>query len=146
MISQRAHKRTDSPRRSVGPLFTRPPFQGRITFLESHLFSTEHPSLLSLFPDPFFRIDSTGIYEQQHNSRQRDWLLLPWNGCSSKSRACFSFPSPEHFLSFSFIIAKEFSCSWRNVNRENSRAFICQTINCAFDQPALRACRSNGCY
>lgn len=135
MISQRAHKRTDSPRRSVGPLFTRPPFQeNHLLGIALVLHGTSIPPL-SLFPDPFFRIDSTGIYEQQHNSRQWDWLLLPQDGCSSKSRAWFSFPFSTHFLSLSFIIVKEFSRCWLNVNRENSRAFICQTINCTSINP-----------
>lgn len=106
-------------------------FKG-ITFLESHLFSTEHLSLFS--PNPLSCIDSMGIYERQHNSRQRDWLLLPWMDAARNHARGFPFSAPTAFLLFPLLLRKDFSVV-RNVNCGNSRAFIRQTIRYASINP-----------
>lgn len=105
-------------------------FKG-ITFLESHLFSTEHPSLF--FPNPLSCIDSTGIYERQHNSRQRDWLLLLWMDAARNHARGFPFSAPTVFFLLPLLSRKDFLV--RNVNCGNSGAFIRQTTSYASINP-----------
>lgn len=107
-------------------------FKG-ITFLESHLFSAELsiPLLSQSAPLHRFYGDLRAATQQQAERL----TFTSADGCSSKSRAWFSLLCPATaFLLFPLLLRKDFPVV-RNVNCENSGAFIRQTIRYASINP-----------
>lgn len=132
MVSQRTHKRTDSLRRSVRSLFTRPPFQGNhLLGIALVLHGTSIPLLSQSALLHRFYGDLRAATQQQ----AARLTFTSVDGCGSKSRAWFSLLCPDRFLSPSFIIAKGFSCAKRELRKLGS--FYSSNDELRLDQPAL---------